>query len=154
MVGVERIVDVHVDGGQGLIAVIVRKWFNQPGITFFTDPSQPEQFGSLQHRAGHAIPPHVHNCRERVITRTQEVLFVRSGSLGIDFYADDGRKVDHRAVGEGDAVVLLAGGHGFTAYDDVSLFYVKQGPYYGRDADKVLLQEPANGTERARAVGS
>ncbi len=45
-------------------------------------------------------------------------------------------------LGEGDAVVLVRGGHGFQVLEDLEMIEVKQGPYMG-EKDKVRFSPAA-----------
>jgi mannose-6-phosphate isomerase-like protein (cupin superfamily) len=60
---------------------------------------------------------------------TQEVLYVRSGRVRVDFYGDDERLRESREIRTGDVILLSAGGHGFEMLEDSELIEVKQGPY-------------------------
>jgi hypothetical protein len=39
----------------------------------------------------------------------------------------------------GDTIFFVAGGHGFTMLEDSKIIEVKQGPYFGKDKDKLML---------------
>jgi len=89
----------------------------------------------MKHAAGHEVIPHRHNVVERQVLRTQEVLFLRSGSCRVDLFSDDEVLVDSVILGPGDWILLAGGGHGLQMLDDCELFEIKQGPFVG-DADK------------------
>jgi mannose-6-phosphate isomerase-like protein (cupin superfamily) len=125
-----------------LLAIIVRSSFREPGVHFFTPPAFSQQLGFMRHPAGKSIPPHVHNEVRREVRATQEVLFVRSGRLRVDFYDERQEYVDSRYLGAGDVILLVRGGHGFEVLEEVEMIEVKQGPYSG-DNDKRLLGEVA-----------
>ena len=127
-----------ISSGGNTIALIVRGSINAPGISFFTPGHFSQQLAYMQHPAGKTIVPHVHREVHRAVTKTLEVLFVRKGRLRVDLY-DDGRcYLESRVVGAGDAILLVAGGHGFETLEPVEMFEVKQGPYAG-DEDKMLI---------------
>jgi hypothetical protein len=48
-------------------------------------------------------------------------------------YTEDRDLVTTRDLGPGDLILMIAGGHGFTMYEDTVLLEVKQGPYIGLD---------------------
>lgn len=129
---VERIIHDGI-----LLAIIVRDGPMQPGISFLTEDAYSQQLALMSHRAGHRIDAHVHCpvCRE--VTITQEVLVIRKGGLRIDFYAADqaAAYIGSVALGAGDLVLLIAGGHGFEVTEDLEMIEIKQGPYVG-PADK------------------
>lgn len=125
----------HLDD---VLAIIVRAKFSNPGISFFTGPELSQQLGYMQHPAGKKITPHVHRKIERVVSYTQETLFIRRGSLQIDFYSDEQKFLSSRILKAGDVILLIKGGHGFSVLEDLEMFEVKQGPYAG-DQDKTLF---------------
>lgn len=127
------------DGSEGLIAIIIRRSFTEPGSRFFTAPEHPQQLAFMRHPQGKIIEPHTHRNLPRQVERTQEVLLIRNGSLRIDFYLASGEPLCTRVLGAGDVVMLVGGGHGMEMLDETELFEVKVGPYLGREQDKVGL---------------
>lgn len=111
-----------------------------PGVTtFVSDPGDPLQVGFVVHPAGHVIAPHVHRPVARSFTGTPEVLLVQQGRCHLDLFDEtDGSPLDTVALGPGDIVVLLGGGHGFRMDEDTVLLEVKQGPYGGLDEKRPL----------------
>ena len=120
----------HVVRDGEVRAIIVRASFTAETTTFITPPEFSEQLGYMRHPAGTRIIAHHHNPVERVIHTTQEVLFIRSGSLRVDFF-DGERYAESRVLGPGDVILLTSGGHGFEVLEDLEMFEVKQGPYVG-----------------------
>ena len=118
-----------------LLAIIVSNDFKKTGPHFFTEDDLSQQLGYMQYPAGQVIIPHVHNPVPRKVDYTQEVLFIRSGKLRVDFYSKDRTYLESHELNAGDAILLIMGGHGFEVLEDVEMFEVKQGPYVG-DSDK------------------
>ena len=130
-----------------LLAVIIRRTFDKPGIHFFTPNDLSQQLAYMRHPAGKEIPPHVHNPVQREVHYTQEVLFIKRGKLRIDFYDDDRNYLESRVLEAGDTILLATGGHGFEVLEELEMIEVKQGPYAGEQdktrfqaADKKLLR--------------
>jgi mannose-6-phosphate isomerase-like protein (cupin superfamily) len=119
-----------------ILAIIVRKEFNNEGINFFTPNDYSQQLAFMNHPAGKEIQPHIHKKVHREVHYTQETLFIRKGKLQVDFYSDDQKYLDSRILKSGDVILLIKGGHGFKVLDDLEMFEVKQGPYAG-DQDKI-----------------
>jgi hypothetical protein len=119
-----------------LQAVIIRTAFIKDGIEFFTPGDFSQQLGYMNRPKGYVIDPHVHNLVERKVTLTQEVLFIKSGKVRVDFYDDDKNYLESRVLNKGDVILLAAGGHGFEMLENAEMIEVKQGPYCG-DEDKV-----------------
>ena len=119
-----------------ILAIIVRKEFNNEGINFFTPNEYSQQLAFMNHPSGKEIQPHIHKKVHREVHYTQETLFIRKGKLQVDFYSDDQKYLDSRILKSGDVILLIKGGHGFKVLDDLEMFEVKQGPYAG-DEDKI-----------------
>jgi mannose-6-phosphate isomerase-like protein (cupin superfamily) len=131
-----------------LLAIIIRAGFREPGISFFTPDELSQQLAYMRHPVGKVIPPHVHNPVPREVQFTQEVLFIRSGKLRVDFYIDEQNYLKSRILEGGDTILLTAGGHGFEVIEEVEMIEVKQGPYAGEQdktrfeaVDKKLLRD-------------
>jgi hypothetical protein len=122
-----------------VIAIIIRAGFRKDGIEFFTPGEFSQQLAYMCRPAGYRIAPHTHNEVHRDVALTQEVLFVRSGKVKIDFYDADRKPLTNRTVAAGDVILLAAGGHGFTMLEPTELIEVKQGPYMG-DQDKTRFE--------------
>lgn len=118
-----------------LISLIIRKRFYKEGIEFFTSDNSFQQIGYMNRSAGYEIEPHIHNKIERVVDRTQEVLFIKSGKVRIDYYNDEKVFLESKIVSDGDVILLASGGHGFLMLEKSEIIEVKQGPYCG-EADK------------------
>lgn len=124
-----------VTDGDTLLAIILRSNFKEPGVHFFTPDDFSQQLGYMNYPAGKTIEAHVHNATSRQVRLTNEVLFIRSGKLRVDFYNDEQKYLKSRDLEAGDIILLVAGGHGFEVIEAVEMIEVKQGPYLG-DADK------------------
>lgn len=127
---IERI--THLDQE---LALIVRNSYRKDGIEFFTPGSYSQQIGYMNHPAGYVIPPHVHNPVPREVQFTNEVLFIKSGRLRVDFYSAAQEYLESAILEAGDVILLASGGHGFKMLEPTEIIEVKQGPYAG-DQDK------------------
>jgi hypothetical protein len=118
-----------------LYAIIIRHSFTTHGIEFFTPPEFSQQLGYMQWGKGHIIQPHAHKNVQREVIKTQEVLFIKSGQVRVDFYDKNDERACHTILNSGDVILLADGGHGFEMLEASELIEVKQGPYAG-DEDK------------------
>lgn len=118
-----------------LLALILRNDFNKAGIHFFTPDDFSQQLAYMNRPEGYRIDPHVHNPVPRSVALTQEVLFIKSGKVRVDFYDDERAYLESRVLNAGDVILLAGGGHGFTMLEPSEMIEVKQGPYAG-DKDK------------------
>ncbi len=119
-----------------LLAIIIRSNYHKEGISFFTPNDFSQQLGYMNRPKGYIIEPHVHKLVERKVTLTQEVLYIKSGEVRIDFYNNDQEYLESRFLTKGDVILLAEGGHGFEMIEDCEMIEIKQGPYCG-DEDKV-----------------
>ena len=122
------------------MALIIPRDRSGEGIHFFTPPDFSQQLGYMNRPAGYRIPSHVHKDVEREVRKTQEVLFIRSGRVRIQFYTDRREPLTSRELAGGDVVLLASGGHGVTMLEPTEIIEVKQGPYAG-DEDKVRFDD-------------
>ncbi|HUI30632.1 MAG TPA: hypothetical protein VLX91_10475 [Candidatus Acidoferrales bacterium] len=129
----------YVREGETVIAVMIRKDFTKDGIHFFTEGESSQQLAFMKHPKGYIIQPHVHNPFSRQIRDTMEVIFIRKGVLRVDFYSRNRVYLESSVLTEGDVLMLVSGGHGFQALEEVEMFEVKQGPYAG-EADKTKFK--------------
>lgn len=129
--------------GNQLLAVIIKSNYHRDGLEFFTPGDFSQQLGYMNRDAGYVIPPHVHNRVSREVVLTQEVLFIKSGKLRVDFYDDERHYLESRVLETGDVILLAAGGHGFEMLERTEIIEVKQGPYCG-EQDKVRFEPAAS----------
>lgn len=128
-----------VEFNQILLGLIIRASFKKDGIEFFTDNSSSQQMGYMNRPQDYIIPPHRHNLVPREVNLTQEVLFIKSGRVRVDFYDDAQQYFKSVVISAGDIILLANGGHGFKMLEQSEIIEVKQGPYCG-EMDKVRFE--------------
>lgn len=107
------------------------------GLTFFSQDREFLQFGTWTYEKGKELLAHAHNEVQREVLWTQEVIYVRRGSIRAHIYNLDEIKVHELDVHEGDLIVLLRGGHGYTILQEgTQVLEVKNGPYVGAEKDR------------------
>lgn len=119
-----------------LLGIIIRADYKKDGIEFFTNDNDSQQLGYMNRPEGYVIEPHRHNLVTREVHLTQEVLFIKSGRVRVDFYDNEQTYVKSSILKKGDVILLSDGGHGFKMLEKSEMIEVKQGPYCG-DVDKV-----------------
>ena len=124
---------------------IVRSTYHSSGIGFFSKDNDGLQLGYMNRPDNYVIAPHTHNKIKREVFFTEEILFIRSGMVRVDFYDDNQQYIISHIVRSGDIVILKAGGHGFKVIERADIFEVKQGPYLGAQ-DKMRF-EPIDDNE-------
>ncbi|MBO6127686.1 MAG: hypothetical protein J6P79_02170 [Pseudobutyrivibrio sp.] len=125
------------------LGAIVRSTYHNSGIGFFSEENDGLQLGYMNRPDGHVIVPHTHNKIKREVYYTEEILFIRSGEVRVDFYDDNQQYIESHMVHSGDIVILKGGGHGFKVLERADIFEVKQGPYLGAQ-DKVRFEPIAD----------
>lgn len=113
------------------LAIIIRHSFQKQGIEFFTPPEYSQQLGYMHRPSGHVIEPHVHLPVRRNVHFTNEVLYIKSGRVRVDFYSDEEEYLESSELHAGDVILLIVGGHGFEMLEDSEMIEIKQGPYAG-----------------------
>ena len=117
--------------GKKVCALVVRRNFYGKEIEFFTEPEDSLQLGYMRREKGYKIQPHAHTKIIREVEFTNEVLFVKSGVVKVNFYDDEYVLFTHCVLYEGDTILLSHCGHGFEIIEDCQMLEVKQGPYAG-----------------------
>lgn len=117
-------------------AIIIRNKYKADGIKFLTPDNYSQQLGYMNRPEGYKILPHLHNIISREVKLTNEVLFIKSGKVRIDFYNNSKEYLSSKILFLGDTILLAEGGHGFEMLEASEIIEVKQGPYIG-DKDKV-----------------
>lgn len=123
-----------------VIAIVIRKSFQKSGINFVSEKDFPLQLGVNSYKKGESIKPHSHLNKKLTINKIQEVVHFESGKATVTLYDADGNKFRTLELSEGDTIFFVEGGHGFTMLEDTKIMEVKQGPYFGKDKDKVLIE--------------
>jgi hypothetical protein len=125
----------YITFGSETMAIILYANFKKNGIHFLTPDNFSQQLGYMNHPAGYLIDPHFHNLVPREVKYTNEVLYIKSGKLRVDFYDLNNSFLESRVLNKGDVLLLASGGHGFCMLEDSEIVEIKQGPYTG-DGDK------------------
>ena len=69
-----------------IYAIILRKKYKSSGIKFFTPNKFSQQLAYMKRPKGYVIKPHIHKKVKKEIKFTQEVLFIRSGKVKVEFF--------------------------------------------------------------------
>ena len=91
----------------------------------------------------YSIKPHVHYQIPRTVNTLQEVLFIKTGKIRVDFYDDNKRYLYSKILSRGDFIILISAGHGFFMLEESEIIEVKQGPYL-EDKDKEKFNPISN----------
>ena len=110
----------------------------RPGLNFFSKDEEFIQIGVWGHyEKGKELKAHIHNTVERVVNRTYEILYVMKGAILAEIYDLEENKIEVLTVNQGEMLVLLESGHGYTILEeDTTVLEVKNGPYLGAEVDR------------------
>ncbi len=145
----ENIMIENIDHDGRTLAVLLHAKYRMEGIQFFSPGDFSQQLGYMNRPAGYVILPHKHNPLQREVQYTNEVLFIKSGRVRVDFYDDDQNYLESRVLHAGDVILLAFGGHGFEMLEPAEIVEVKQGPYAGEmdktrfapvSADRIVIK--------------
>jgi hypothetical protein len=125
-----------IDNDNTEIAIVIRSEFSPKQTEFYSAGQYSQQVGIIKYPKGGFIKPHYHNRVQREIAYTQEVLFIRSGSVRVNLYDKKLTFLKDIILHQHDVIFLISGGHGFEMLDDCEMLEVKQGPYNGVNSDK------------------
>ena len=122
------------------MAIVIKKDFKREGINFLTDDGFPLQLGINTYKKGDTIKTHVHQNRPITIDNVQEVILVKQGKAKVKLYDSQKAFLKSINLSAGDIIFFAGGGHGFEILDETTLIEVKQGPYLGKNLDKVIIE--------------
>lgn len=111
------------------------------GLNFYSNDDEFIQVGAWNYDNGKRLLGHIHNEVDRNVNRTCEVLYVIKGSLEARIYDLSENLLETFVVGQGEILVFLECGHGYTILsDDTKVIEIKNGPYLGADVDRRRIE--------------
>lgn len=125
-----------------IFAIVVRSNDWVDGVQFVTSADDYQQLGFWGYDKGQKSPPHIHLDRPREVPYTQEVLYIKQGSVRFDFYTNDNTAFESVVLKIGDTIALLNKGesgipHGAEVLEDNTKYLeVKIGPFPGAVEDR------------------
>ena len=130
-----------IKDGDLTLAMIARAGDFKAGLNFYSQDQDFIQVGTWHYQKGQIFKAHNHLLAARYVNRTQEVIYLKSGSLRADFYGENNDQlIKSVEVNAGDFIICLAGGHGYEILaDNTQVLEVKNGPYLGTAKDKRLI---------------
>ena len=70
-----------------LAMILTEKKTFKKGVNFLTPSHLTLQLGFIKHKSSTYIKPHTHKNYLRRIKKTTEILFIKNGSIRVDFYS-------------------------------------------------------------------
>jgi hypothetical protein len=123
--------------GNSILAIIYRDSDWVEGLNFITPNHLFLQAGSWYYQKGKKLTSHIHKEYSRTANYTQELVYVKQGSMKILLY-DHGKKFKKECIlYKGDLAVLVHGGHGYEILEDnTQILEAKNGPFIDVNTDK------------------
>jgi len=120
-----------------IIAIIYRNSDWIPGLNFITPSELFLQVGSWWYQKGKKLQSHFHKNLLREANRTQEMTYVKQGSMKVTLYSDDKSIINEFILEKGDLAIYAYGGHGYEILsDDTQIIEAKNGPFISVEEDK------------------
>jgi len=120
-----------------ILAIIYRDDDWVEGLNFITPNELFVQVGSWWYNKGRKLASHVHNDFERSAMRTQEMTYVKKGSMRVLLYDEEHNYLQDFILKEGDLAVFAYGGHGYEILEDgTKIIEAKNGPFVDVETDK------------------
>lgn len=124
-----------VDGRIGAYLVRSNEW--PTGLNFITPNETFIQVGSWRYDKGKKLAAHVHKDYPRQAMKTQEIVFVKQGSMCVTLYNNTRQPVHEIVLETGDLLVITEAGHGYEILsDDTQILEAKNGPFVSVEKDK------------------
>lgn len=124
-----------------ILAIVIRDSSWEEGLNFVSSDVDFQQVGFWGYNKGKKLNPHIHLVKPRTVEHTQEVLFVKEGSIKADVFTEKEEFLKAVELHKGDVMVLLKGGHGYEVLEDnTKVLEVKNGPYLGAKEDRKVIQ--------------
>jgi hypothetical protein len=117
-----------------IIAIVIKKDFKKSGVNFISKNDFPLQLGINSYAKGSKIKPHVH------LDREVRIVFIKNGAVLVNLYDSNRLLFKSFKLATGDLIFFVSGGHGFEILKDSTIIEVKQGPYFGKDQDKTMIE--------------
>ena len=120
-----------------IISIIYRDDDWVEGLNFITPDDLFIQVGSWWYQRGKKLASHIHNKFNRTASRTQEMTYVKKGSMRVLLYDENQKYLQDFILYDGDLAVFAYGGHGYEILeDDTKIIETKNGPFVDVNTDK------------------
>jgi len=120
-----------------IISILYRDEDWIEGLNFITPNEMFVQVGSWWYPQGKKLASHIHNEFERSATRTQEMTYVKQGSMKVLLYDENKHFLEDYILNTGDLAVFAYGGHGYEILEDnTQIIEAKNGPFIDVETDK------------------
>lgn len=111
------------------------------GRTEIIDDDNFLQLSTLKLNKNQEFPAHRHLLKKTNFTEfwAQESWVVVKGAVEVTYFDLNDTEIVKKIVTEGEVSVTLKGGHAYKVIENSRVIEFKTGPYFGREADKILI---------------
>jgi len=128
----------RIEKDDKLLAIVVRRNIEDK-LNFVVPNEFPLQLGFHNRKKGEEALPHLHrNIPELKNIPSHEVFHVIEGKVQVNVF-DSKKEIARQVILEQGDTIFSASGHSVVFLEDSKVLEVKQGPYRGKDADKVYF---------------
>lgn len=122
-----------------LLAIVIRNTYDEKGINFLTPLDLTLQFGVHNRESGEQSKAHKHFIIPQLTNiPILEVFYIAEGKAKVTFFGDDSKVLGSVLLETGDSLINTGiKTHSVDYIEKTKMIEVKQGPYRGRDKDKI-----------------
>lgn len=126
--------------GKKLLGIVIRRGYTKSGVYFPTPENLTLQVGVHNRRKGDEAKPHRHLVIQKLVNvPILEVFFVVRGKMRVNFFDNKWKKIKSVLLKSGDVFVnTTTSPHSVKFLTKTKMIEVKQGPYFGKQKDKIL----------------
>ena len=129
------------DNNGNLLCIVYRDKDWTEGLNFITDNKLFIQVGSWWYQNGKKLAKHKHNLVPRESNITQEMVYVKSGSMKAIIFDNDLNHIEDLILRTGDLAIMTFGAHGYEILEDnTKIIEAKNGPFVSVEVDKVKYE--------------
>lgn len=126
---------------ENLLHIVYRREDIKSKREDFASEKEVLQVATISLNKDEIIAAHKHLENIKKTETTQEFVLVIEGELEVDFYDTNDSLIKTTVLHEGDCFTTYRGGHSIKALkEDTKLYEIKNGPYIGKDKDKVFIK--------------
>ena len=129
------------DNENNLLCIVYKDEDWVEGLNFITDDRLFIQVGSWWYQNGKKLAKHKHNIVPRESDITQEMVYVKSGSMNAIIFDNNLNHIEDIVLKTGDLAIMVNGAHGYEILEDnTKIIEAKNGPFLSVEVDKVKYE--------------
>ena len=129
------------DKNNELLCIVYKDEDWVEGLNFITNDNLYIQVGSWWYQKDKNLAKHKHNIVSREANITQEMVYVKSGSMLATIFDQEMNFIEEIILKEGDMAIMAFGGHGYKILEDnTKIIEAKNGPFLSVEVDKIKYE--------------